>query len=82
MNKSNENELLEKIMKEENNDYKQKNSFGLNDKSYKESSISGIIKHALDDDKKEKNNENNDSKFGDKSNNDINDIDYEDFDDI
>ena len=82
MNKSNENELLEKIMKEENNDYKQKNSFGLNDKSYKESSISGIIKHALDDDKKEKNNENIDSKFGDKSNNDINDIDYEDFDDI
>ena len=82
MNKSNENELLEKIMKEENNDYKQKNSFGLNDKSYKESSISGIIKHALDDDKKGKNNENNDSKFGDKSNNDINDIDYEDFDDI
>ena len=82
MNKSNENELLEKIMKEENNDYKHKNSFGLNDKSYKESSISGIIKHALDDDKKEKNNENNDSKFGDKSNNDINDIDYEDFDDI
>ena len=82
MNKSNENELLEKIMKEEDNDYKQKNSFGLNDKSYKESSISGIIKHALDDDKKEKNNENNDSKFGDKSNNDINDIDYEDFDDI
>ena len=79
MNKSNENELIEKIMKEENNDYKQKNSFGLNDKSYKDSSISGILKNVLDDDKKRKSNE-NDSKFGDKSNNEINDID-ENFDD-
>ena len=49
----------------------------LNDKSYKDSSISGLIKNVLDDDKKEKSNEINNSKLGDRSN----EID-EDFDDI
>ena len=43
LDKNNEDELIEKIMKEENNNYKEQNSFGLNkeDKSIKDISISG-----------------------------------------
>ena len=69
-------------MKEEKNNYKEAGSFELNkeDKSYKDISISNIIKPILDDDK---NSKNNNSKIRDQSNNKINDTDnYDDFDDI
>ena len=86
LDKNNEDELIEKIMKEENNNYKEQNSFGLNkeDKSNKDISISGLIKPILDDDKNEKNNENN-SKLKDEQldNNKNNNFEnFDDFDDI
>ena len=84
ISRSKEDELMEKIMKGENNDYRQKNSFRLNkeDKSYKDISTSSLINHILDEDKKRKSNE-NDLKFGEKSNDDVDDSNrYEDFDDI
>ena len=60
-------------MKEEKNNYKEVGSFELNkdDKSYKDISISNLIKSILDDDKNSKNN----SKLKDQSNNKINDND-------
>jgi len=81
LNRNKDDELMEKIMKEEKNNYKEVGSFELNkdDKSYKDISISNLIKPILDDDKNSKNN----SKLKDQSNNKINDTDnYDDFDDI
>ena len=84
LSKGKEDELMEKIMKEENNNYKDRSSFGLNkeEKSKDEFSISSLIKPILDDDKNPKNTDNSKLKE-EKSNNKINDIDnYDDFDDI
>ena len=82
LNRNKEEELIQNIMKEEKNNYKEAGSFELNkeDKSYKDISISNLIKPILDDDK---NSKNNNSKIRDQSNNKINDTDnYDDFDDI
>jgi len=81
LNKNKEDELIQNIMKEEKNNYKEAGSFELNkeDKSYKDISISNLIKPILDD----KNSKNNNSKIREQSNNKINDTDnYDDFDDI
>ena len=87
LNKKNEEDLIENIMKDENNTYKGKNSFGLNkeDKSYKDISISNLIKPILDEDdtKNRKSNENNSKIKEEQINNKNNDINsYDDFDDI
>ena len=85
LNKNNEDELMEKIMKEENNNFKERGSFGLKDeeKSKDNSSISNLIKPILDYDRNSKSKINNSKLKEEQTNNKINDTDnYDDFDDI
>ena len=85
INKTKEDELNEKIMKEEKNNYKEKVSFGLSkeDKSYKDISISSAINNILDGNKNKKSIENNQKLNEEKAKDKINEIDnyYDDFDD-
>ena len=84
INKAKEDELNEKIMKEEKNNYKEKVSFGLSkeDKSYKDISISSAINNILDNNKNKKSIENNQKLNEEKAKDKINEIDnYDDFDD-
>ena len=85
INKTKEDELNEKIMKEEKNNYKEKVSFGLSkeDKSYKDISISSAINNILDENKNKKSIENNQKLNEEKAKDKINEIDnyYDDFDD-
>ena len=78
-------ELNEKIMKEEKNNYKEKVSFGLSkeDKSYKDISISSAINNILDENKNKKSIENNQKLNEEKAKDKINEIDNydDDFDD-
>ena len=78
-------ELNEKIMKEEKNNYKEKVSFGLSkeDKSYKDISISSAINKILDENKNKKSIENNQKLNEEKAKDKINEIDNydDDFDD-
>ena len=84
-NKTKEDELNEKIMKEEKNNYKEKVSFGLSkeDKSYKDISISSAINNILDENKNKKSIENNQKLNEEKAKDKINEIDNydDDFDD-
>ena len=85
INKTKEDELNEKIMKEEKNNYKEKVSFGLSkeDKSYKDISISSAINNILDENKNKKSIENNQKLNEEKAKDKINEIDNydDDFDD-
>ena len=85
INKAKEDELNEKIMKEEKNNYKEKVSFGLSkeDKSYKDISISSAINNILDENKNKKSIENNQKLNEEKAKDKINEIDNydDDFDD-
>ena len=85
INKAKEDELNEKIMKEEKNNYKEKVSFGLSkeDKSYKDISISSAINNILDNNKNKKSIENNQKLNEEKAKDKINEIDNydDDFDD-
>ena len=85
INKTIEDELNEKIMKEEKNNYKEKVSFGLSkeDKSYKDISISSAINNILDENKNKKSIENNQKLNEEKAKDKINEIDNydDDFDD-
>ena len=85
INKTKEDELNEKIMKEEKNNYKEKVSFGLSkeDKSYKDISISSAINKILDENKNKKSIENNQKLNEEKAKDKINEIDNydDDFDD-
>ena len=85
INKTKKDELNEKIMKEEKNNYKEKVSFGLSkeDKSYKEISISSAINNILDENKNKKSIENNQKLNEEKAKDKINEIDNydDDFDD-
>ena len=85
INKTKKDELNEKIMKEEKNNYKEKVSFGLSkeDKSYKDISISSAINNILDENKNKKSIENNQKLNEEKAKDKINEIDNydDDFDD-
>ena len=85
INKTKEDELNEKIMKEEKNNYKEKVSFGLSkeDKSYRDISISSAINNILDENKNKKSIENNQKLNEEKAKDKINEIDNydDDFDD-
>ena len=85
INKTKEDELNEKIMKEEKNNYKEKVSFGLSkeDKSYKDISISSAINKILDENKNKKSIENNQKLNEEKAKDKNNEIDNydDDFDD-
>ena len=85
INKTKADELNEKIMKEEKNNYKEKVSFGLSkeDKSYKDISISSAINNILDENKNKKSIENNQKLNEEKAKDKINEIDNydDDFDD-
>ena len=81
INKTKKDELNEKIMKEEKNNYKEKVSFGLSkeDKSYKDISISSAINNILDENKNKKSIENNQKLNEEKAKDKINEIDnYDD----
>ena len=85
INKTKKDELNEKIMKEEKNNYKEKVSFGLSkeDKSYKDISISSAINNILDENKNKKSIENNQKLNEEKAKDKIDEIDNydDDFDD-
>ena len=83
---NNEDSFVDKLMKEKNNNNNKDISYEVahkEDKSYKDISISSLIKPILEDDKNRKSNINNSKIKEEPNNNKNNDIDnYDDFDDI